>query len=114
MQQQDYFQENFDFCQYLTKNKPSSSDHNNMKMGEYTYGFDIKGIKNFCSSSSIYPHHMEFQETIENNNNTPEARAINHKEAERRRRQRINSHLHTLRTLLSCNSKVISLFSLCI
>ncbi|PHT43467.1 putative transcription factor [Capsicum baccatum] len=107
MQQQDYFQENFDFCQYLTKNKPSSSDHTNMMMGEYTYGFDIEGIKNFCSSSSIYPHHMEFQETIENNNNnnTPEARAINHKEAERRRRQRINSHLHTLRTLLSCNSK---------
>lgn len=40
---------------------------------------------------------------------TPEARALaasrNHKEAEKRRRQRINSHLDRLRTLLSCNSK---------
>ncbi|GAB2295615.1 hypothetical protein Dimus_029771 [Dionaea muscipula] len=38
-----------------------------------------------------------------------EAKAIaalrNHKEAERRRRQRINHHLHRLRTLLPCNPK---------
>lgn len=31
----------------------------------------------------------------------------NHKEAERRRRERINSHLNKLRNVLSCNSKVI-------
>ncbi|MCD9640342.1 hypothetical protein HAX54_025618 [Datura stramonium] len=102
MQQQD-FQENLNFCHYLDKNR-SSSDNN--MMGEY--GFDIdEAIKSFCSSSSFYPHHhhhVEFQETIEINN-TPEARAKNHKEAERRRRERINSHLSSLRTLLSCNSK---------
>ncbi|CAN4118383.1 unnamed protein product [Withania somnifera] len=103
MQQQN-FEENLDFCNYLANNK-SSSDNIIMK-GEY--GFDIEAIKSFCTSSSFYPHHhhhVEFQETLETNNNTPEARAINHKEAERRRRERINSHLHNLRTLLSCNSK---------
>jgi len=31
----------------------------------------------------------------------------NHKEAEKRRRERINAHLNKLRTLLPCNSKVI-------
>ncbi|XP_057983269.1 transcription factor bHLH106-like [Malania oleifera] len=40
---------------------------------------------------------------------TAEARALaasrNHKEAEKRRRQRINSHLDKLRSLLSCDSK---------
>ncbi|VFQ72277.1 unnamed protein product [Cuscuta campestris] len=40
---------------------------------------------------------------------TPEARALeasrNHREAERRRRQRINSHLDSLRALLPCNSR---------
>ncbi|KAJ4977952.1 hypothetical protein NE237_008732 [Protea cynaroides] len=39
----------------------------------------------------------------------PEARALaasrNHKEAEKRRRERINSHLDRLRSLLPCNSK---------
>ncbi|CAI0374811.1 unnamed protein product [Linum tenue] len=40
---------------------------------------------------------------------TPQDRAYaalqNHKEAEKRRRERINSHLHKLRALLPCNSK---------
>ncbi|XP_059288355.1 transcription factor bHLH106-like [Lycium ferocissimum] len=95
--QQENLLENLDFCHYLAKN--ISSSDNNM-MGEY--GFDIPTIKSFCSSS-FYPHHVEFQETIEST--TPEARAKNHKEAERRRREKINSHLERLRTLLSCNSK---------
>ncbi|TMW92895.1 hypothetical protein EJD97_012435 [Solanum chilense] len=104
-QQQQDFQENLESCNYFSKNKSSSSDNN--MMGEY-YGFDIEAIKNFCSSSPFYPqhNHVEFQETIESNNNSPESRAENHKEAERRRRERINSHLHSLRTLLSCNSKL--------
>jgi hypothetical protein len=42
---------------------------------------------------------------------TPEDRALaalkNHKEAEKRRRERINSHLDKLRGLLLCNSKVV-------
>ena len=65
------------------------------------------------SSSSYYP--------LDNNKSpqgvaapTPHDRALaalkNHKEAEKRRRERINSHLDKLRTLLPCNSKVI-LFS---
>lgn len=110
--QQD-FQENLEFCNYLSKNKSSSSDNN--MMGEY-YGFDIEGIKSFCSSSPFYPHghhHVEFQETVQSIDNTPEGRAKNHKEAERRRRERINSHLHSLRTLLSCNSKVKFLYPSC-
>lgn len=41
------------------------------------------------------------------------AASNNHKEAEKRRRQRINSHLDTLRTLLPpCNSKVSTLIPL--
>lgn len=43
----------------------------------------------------------------------PQDRALaalkNHKEAEKRRRERINSHLDKLRSLLPCNSKVISM-----
>lgn len=42
---------------------------------------------------------------------SPHDRALaalkNHKEAEKRRRERINSHLDKLRTLLPCNSKVM-------
>lgn len=100
--QQENMLENLDFCHHLTQNK------SNENMGEY--GFDIPAIKSFCSSS-FYSQAVKFQETVESIT-TPEARAIaaskNHKEAERRRRERINSHLDRLRTLLSCNSKVIS------
>ncbi|KAL0554758.1 hypothetical protein IC582_008686 [Cucumis melo] len=60
------------------------------------------------SSSSYYP--------LDNNKSppgvaapSPHDRALaalkNHKEAEKRRRERINSHLDKLRTLLPCNSK---------
>lgn len=56
------------------------------------------------------------------NNSRAEGRAMealnNHKEAEKRRRQRINSHLDNLRTLLPLTSKVtnyriIILFNIC-
>ncbi|OIS97610.1 PREDICTED: transcription factor bHLH106-like [Nicotiana attenuata] len=97
--QQENMLENLDFCHHLTENR------SNENMGEY--GFDIPAIKSFCSSS-FYSQAVKFQETVESIT-TPEARAIaaskNHKEAERRRRERINSHLDKLRTLLSCNSK---------
>lgn len=57
------------------------------------------------NSSSFFPHVAD--DVIDHN--TPEARAVaasqHHKEAERRRRERINSHLDRLRTLLPCNSK---------
>ncbi|XP_019166442.1 PREDICTED: transcription factor bHLH106-like [Ipomoea nil] len=60
--------------------------------------------ESFCSSAF---YHTELPETV--SDCTPEARALaaskNHREAERRRRERINSHLDCLRTLLPCNSR---------
>ncbi|EOA24674.1 hypothetical protein CARUB_v10017947mg [Capsella rubella] len=52
-------------------------------------------------TSSFYPFAIE--DTISQDKALASLR--NHKEAERRRRERINSHLNTLRSLLSCNSK---------
>ncbi|KAK6942157.1 Myc-type, basic helix-loop-helix (bHLH) domain [Dillenia turbinata] len=66
-------------------------------------GFDYEAVQSYCSSSSFYP--FELSGITE----TPEDRALiasrNHKEAEKRRRERINSHLDRLRSLLPCNSK---------
>lgn len=63
--------------------------------------------QSFCSSSSSY-YSLEVSGTTDT---TPQDRALaalkNHKEAEKRRRERINSHLDKLRTILPCNSKVI-------
>ncbi|GAY43690.1 transcription factor bHLH106 [Citrus sinensis] len=62
--------------------------------------------QSFCSSSS-YSFPLEVSGLTET---TPEDRALaalkNHKEAEKRRRERINSHLNKLRSILSCNSKL--------
>ncbi|XP_010554754.1 PREDICTED: LOW QUALITY PROTEIN: transcription factor bHLH106 [Tarenaya hassleriana] len=60
----------------------------------------------FCGSSttSYYPLAISgIGETMAQDRALAALR--NHKEAERRRRERINSHLNKLRTLLSCNSK---------
>lgn len=64
--------------------------------------------QSFCSnSSSSYNYPLEVSGVTET---TPEDRALaalkNHKEAEKRRRERINSHLNKLRSILPCNSKV--------
>lgn len=65
-------------------------------------------MQSFCSSSSYYP--LETSAITQDTTTTPHDRALaalkNHKEAEKRRRERINSHLDKLRTLLPCNSKV--------
>lgn len=74
------------------------------------YGFpencDFPAMQSFCSSS-YYP--LEVAGLADT---PPQDRALaalkNHKEAEKRRRERINSHLDKLRSLLPCNSKVIN------
>ncbi|RRT83811.1 hypothetical protein B296_00015830 [Ensete ventricosum] len=72
--------------------------------------------------ASFYPH-MEMEMEMETEmamsreavDATPMDRALvasrNHREAERRRRERIKSHLDRLRTILACDPKVSSLVS---
>ncbi|KAI3444311.1 hypothetical protein Pfo_000976 [Paulownia fortunei] len=66
----------------------------------FNHGFPA--TQSLCSSSFYPMEALEFAEK-------PEARSFaaseNHKEAERRRRERINGHLDRLRALLLCNSK---------
>ncbi|CAN8317792.1 unnamed protein product [Cochlearia groenlandica] len=97
--------------------QPESSDQ---MLYSFLTGNEIPGAGGYClsgdyvssamqglcgsSSSSYYPLAISgIGETI------AQERAVaalkNHKEAERRRRERINSHLNKLRNLLSCNSK---------
>ncbi|PON45373.1 Basic helix-loop-helix transcription factor [Parasponia andersonii] len=70
----------------------------------------FSAMQSFCSSSSYYPYSKASAGTCSDSNTTsPHDRALaalkNHKEAEKRRRERINSHLDKLRSLLPCNSK---------
>ncbi|XVE60958.1 hypothetical protein DITRI_Ditri06bG0002600 [Diplodiscus trichospermus] len=78
--------------------------------GAGSYGFPANSefpavMQSFSSSSTYYPLEMSGVTT----ETTPQDRALaalkNHKEAEKRRRERINSHLNRLRSLLPCNSK---------
>ncbi|XP_021297403.1 transcription factor bHLH106 [Herrania umbratica] len=77
--------------------------------GVGSYGFpanlEFPAMQSFSSSSTYYPLEMSGVTT----ETTPQDRALaalkNHKEAEKRRRERINSHLNRLRSLLPCNSK---------
>ncbi|KAI9082044.1 hypothetical protein K1719_035969 [Acacia pycnantha] len=60
-------------------------------------------MHSFCSSS-YYP--LDSSEITDTPHQDRALAALkNHKEAEKRRRERINSHLDKLRTLLPCNSK---------
>ncbi|XP_010271836.1 PREDICTED: transcription factor bHLH106-like [Nelumbo nucifera] len=94
------------------ENLPGSSElyrlllagNGGMDVGGYGIpsSFDFTANASF-SGSSFYPFEMSGITDM------PQARALaasrNHKEAEKRRRERINSHLDKLRTLLPCNSK---------
>ncbi|CAA3027455.1 transcription factor bHLH106-like [Olea europaea subsp. europaea] len=86
------------------KNSPETSAFHQVPAGNcFVYGFPA--MESYCSSY-FYP--MEVRELM----HAPEAEASpaltaseNHKEAERKRRERINSHLERLKTILLCNSK---------
>nr|GMD84513.1 transcription factor bhlh106 [Ipomoea batatas] len=93
----DYYNNNYYYCSSLAGNNG----------GGLPATYEIPPPSNhesFCSSGF---YHTELPETV--SDSTPEARALaaskNHREAERRRRERINSHLDCLRTLLPCNSR---------
>ena len=77
------------------------------------YGFpsncDFPAIPSFCSSS-FYP--SEVSGIADVSQSRALTASINHKEAEKRRRERINSHLDKLRSILPCNSKVLSVWLL--
>ncbi|XVF56318.1 hypothetical protein PTKIN_Ptkin06aG0109200 [Pterospermum kingtungense] len=76
-------------------------------VGSYSYSgnSEFPIMQGFSSSSTYYPLEMSGVTT----ETTPQDKALaalkNHKEAEKRRRERINSHLNRLRSLLPCNSK---------
>ncbi|KAL9373580.1 hypothetical protein Peur_033200 [Populus x canadensis] len=74
------------------------------------YGFPGAAMQTLCTSSSTSYHNNNYHfESSVITDMTPQDRALaalkNHKEAEKRRRERINSHLDKLRGLLLCNSK---------
>lgn len=79
--------------------------------GVGSYGYPANSefpiMQSLSSSSTYYPLEMSGVTSTET---TPQDKALaalnNHKEAEKRRRERINSHLNRLRSLLPCNSKV--------
>lgn len=89
----------------------SSSSYSYSSCTTTTTTTDFSAMHSLCSSSSYYP--LDLSGITDT---PPHDRALaalkNHKEAEKRRRERINSHLDKLRTLLPCNSKVpyISVF----
>ncbi|ESQ44403.1 hypothetical protein EUTSA_v10006410mg [Eutrema salsugineum] len=67
-----------------------------------TGGFSASSSTTTTTTSPFYPFAIE-EDTISQDRALAALR--NHKEAERRRRERINSHLNNLRNLLSCKSK---------
>ncbi|CAI9099561.1 OLC1v1036405C1 [Oldenlandia corymbosa var. corymbosa] len=82
--------------------------HRYLAAGTPNYDFPPVVHPGSCNSSSFFS--MDVISGITDDFSTsPEAKAFaasqQHKEAERRRRERINSHLDRLRTILSCNSK---------
>ncbi|WJX83578.1 hypothetical protein P8452_66233 [Trifolium repens] len=92
---------NSELFQFIVANNPSFFD--------YSTPTNTMMQQSFCSSSdnNNYYHPFEASEITDTPSQQDRALAAmkNHKEAEKRRRERINSHLDHLRTLLPCNSK---------
>ncbi|KAJ4969720.1 hypothetical protein NE237_002819 [Protea cynaroides] len=97
-----------------SENSPGSSElyqilagGGGIDVGSGSYGFpanyEFPTLPSYSEGSPFHP--LE----ISGITDMPQARALaasrNHKEAEKRRRERINSHLDRLRSLLPCNSK---------
>ncbi|RZC77694.1 hypothetical protein C5167_001842 [Papaver somniferum] len=87
---------NYDFAGGIISN-------NNHHLGNNSSGSSFNG------GSSAFYQYNDVSDITDNLNQIPQARALaaskNHREAEKRRRERINSHLNKLRSLLPCNSK---------
>ncbi|RZC82798.1 hypothetical protein C5167_045585 [Papaver somniferum] len=87
---------NYDFTGGIISN-------NNHYLGNNSRGSSFNG------GSSAFYQYNDVSDITDNLNQIPQARALaaskNHREAEKRRRERINSHLNKLRSLLPCNSK---------
>lgn len=107
--------QNQEFYRFLAQNGLINVNNNN---GSYV-GFpggascdQFSALQSFCSSSSYNYYPLEGSGVSTEHETSPQDRALaalkNHKEAEKRRRERINSHLDKLRGLLPCNSKVLS------
>lgn len=105
MQQIVGMENNSELFQFLA----ASNNYSNISFFDATTTAAMQQQHSFCSSSSInyYPL-QEVSEITDAPSQQERALAAmkNHKEAEKRRRERINSHLDQLRTLLPCNSKV--------
>lgn len=114
--------ENQDFYHFLAQNglihgHPYGSFPAGVANCEFSSSTLAMPMHSFCSSSSYYPlNNLELSAVLsttstDTTTTTPQDRALaalnNHKEAEKRRRERINSHLDKLRSLLPCNSKVL-------
>lgn len=83
------------------ENSPGFSSLEHLLAGN-GFSYDFPATDSLCSSSFYTLDSFEFGEKHEARN---VAASENHKEAERRRRERINGHLDRLRNLLVCNSK---------
>ncbi|PIN19938.1 hypothetical protein CDL12_07379 [Handroanthus impetiginosus] len=91
------------------ENSPEFSLFDQLFAGNGLNGGYPAAQSSFCSSSFFPMEMLEFSDDHQTNKADRQARAFaaseNHKEAERKRRERINGHLDRLRALLLCNSK---------
>ncbi|KAE8681901.1 bHLH106 protein [Hibiscus syriacus] len=87
--------ENFELYRFLAQNG----------VGGFPTSSGFPAMQSFSSSSTYYPLEMSGVTSETSPQDKALAALKNHKEAEKRRRERINAHLNRLRTLLPCNSK---------
>ncbi|KAM7270654.1 hypothetical protein ACFE04_029868 [Oxalis oulophora] len=104
---------NSDLYRFLAQNGVASYGYPSNNICDHQFPVESSSVlPSYTNTSAYYPNNNN------NNNNseisgvsdpTPQDRALaalkNHKEAEKRRRERINSHLDKLRSILPCNSK---------